>query len=63
MEQRRLVNAAATKRDLPVRGTLGWMRYATTLNVPADADTLEYGIRLEGAGTIWIDQVVVEPLP
>ena len=63
MERRRLVNSAAAKRDLPVRGTLGWMRYAATLDVPADANQMEYGIRLEGPGTIWVDDVVLEPLP
>ena len=53
----------ATKHALPVRGTLGWMTYAVTLDVPADADMLQYGVRFEGAGTLWIDDVVLEVLP
>jgi hypothetical protein len=37
--------------------------YATTLAVPAEADMLEYGVRMEGAGTVWIDDITVEVLP
>jgi hypothetical protein len=53
----------ATKPDLPVRGSSGWLKYAAALDVPAEADILEYGVRMEGAGTLWIDDIVLEALP
>jgi hypothetical protein len=46
-----------------VKGTSGWMPYATTLAVPPEFDVLEYGVRFEGAGTVWIDDITVEALP
>ena len=54
---------ATSKSDLPVTGSAGWLRYATTLVVPPQADSLEYGVRFQGTGTVWIDDVVVEALP
>ena len=54
---------ATSKPDLPVTGSTGWLRYTTTLAIPAQADSLEYGVRLTGTGTVWIDDIVVEPLP
>jgi hypothetical protein len=59
---RRFTNVS-TKPDLPVRGTTGWLQFATTLAVPAEADVLEYGVRLEGTGTVWVDDVAVEVIP
>jgi hypothetical protein len=52
-----------TKEELPVRGTTGWLKYAQTLEIPRDATRLEYGVRLEGPGTLWIDDLVLEVLP
>jgi hypothetical protein len=52
-----------SKHYLPVKGTSGWMPYATTLAVPPEFDVLEYGVRFEGAGTVWIDDITVEALP
>jgi len=49
-----------SKHDLPLTGTIGWQAYATTLAVPPEADLLEYGVRLEGTGTVWTDDVAVE---
>jgi hypothetical protein len=48
---------------LPLQGTSGWLSYATTLKVPVEADMLEYGVRFEGAGTVWVDEITLEVLP
>ena len=53
----------AARPDMPIAGTLDWLSYSATLEVPADAFMLDYGVRLEGAGTIWIDDIAVEALP
>jgi hypothetical protein len=61
-EQRKFIQVSA-KRDTPVRGSTGWLKYAATLEVPEDAEMLEYGVRLEGAGTVWIDGIALEVVP
>ena len=52
-----------TKDEWPVRGTSGWSKYAATLTLPQDTVRLEYGVRLNGGGTLWIDEIVVEAEP
>jgi hypothetical protein len=52
-----------TRPDLPVRGTTGWLKYSVLLDVPANSEMLEYGVRLQGAGTVWVDDVTVEVMP
>jgi hypothetical protein len=44
-------------------GSAQWLSYATTIAVPPQADSLEYGVRLDGKGTVWIDDIVLEVLP
>ncbi len=44
----------------PVKGSVGWMHYATFINVPADAKGMSYGITINGAGTIWFDDLKLE---
>jgi RNA polymerase sigma factor (sigma-70 family) len=52
-----------SKPNLAVGGTTGWLRYATTLEVPSEAESLEYGVRIDGPGTVWVDDVVLKVLP
>jgi len=44
----------------PVKGTMAWQKYATFVNVPADAKGMSYGITLNGQGTIWFDDLRLE---
>jgi hypothetical protein len=56
--------AHVSMRKDAVSGTTGWKRYELMLKVPKDADDIEVGLTLFGAGTAWIDDaelVVVEP--
>jgi hypothetical protein len=53
----------AARPDMPIAGTSGWLSYSATLELPADAFMLEYGVRLEGTGTVWVDDVAVEAVP
>jgi hypothetical protein len=46
----------------PVKGTIGWMRYVAEVNVPHGADSVELGVVMHGAGTVWIDDVRIEPI-
>ena len=57
-----ITTLAATfgRRPLPVKGTVGWLRYTVTLDVPKEADSLEMGVLLRGSGTIWIDTIDCE---
>ena len=40
--------------DRPVRGTGDWQQYDVVLDVPPTAQTLAFGVLLEGAGTVGI---------
>jgi hypothetical protein len=52
----------ATDPQLPVHGTMGWLAYAATLDVPMSTDTLWYGVQLDGSGTVWIDDLTLEAI-
>lgn len=42
--------------DRPI-STSEWREYDTTAEVPADADTIEYGLAVVGDGSAWLDSV------
>ena len=44
----------------PVKGTMPWQKFATFVNVPADARGMSFGVTLNGQGTIWFDEVRLE---
>jgi hypothetical protein len=46
--------------DRPLRGTTDWKRYNLVLDVPAGTRQIVYGIKLAGAGQIWIDDLKFE---
>jgi len=54
---------AASKPAMSVTNGTSWLRYTTTLDVPRQTESLEYLVKLEGTGTLWIDDVVLEALP
>jgi hypothetical protein len=47
-------------QDRPIKGTTDWTRKEVVLDVPADAETVNYGVLQEGPGTTWIDETVLE---
>jgi uncharacterized RDD family membrane protein YckC len=47
--------ASDDMRRRPIRGTTDWTRYDLVLDVPARADKIGYGVRISGAGRVWID--------
>ena len=44
----------------PVRDTAEWARHAVVLDVPADAGQIAFGLLLDGAGTVWFDDLALE---
>lgn len=46
--------------DKPITGTTGWQLRSVTLDVPADADVLNFGVIDGGQGQVWIDQLSLE---
>ena len=46
--------------DRPVNFDTEWMSVESVLDVPSDAVTVTVGFLLNGAGTIWIDDVLVD---
>ncbi len=43
----------------PIRGTTAWQEYEIVLDVPADAHGITFGVMLDGAGELWIDDVAL----
>jgi hypothetical protein len=43
--------------DRPIKGDSEWRQYAIVIDVPAEATALAYGILLNGAGQVWLDDV------
>lgn len=46
--------------DKLVKGTTGWTRYTLTLRIPEGAGRVEVGAMLEGKGSLWLDDAVLE---
>lgn len=49
--------------DRPIRGTTDWTEYTITLDVPQEARGIALGVILTGAGSVWIDDVVLTEEP
>jgi Carbohydrate binding domain len=52
--------ASVMMRKDAVEGTTDWARYEVTLKVPDDAEHVELGLNLFGAGTAWLDDVALD---
>ncbi|MGH9154558.1 MAG: hypothetical protein ACRD1K_01610 [Acidimicrobiales bacterium] len=50
----------ANMRRFPILGTTGWTEYRVQAVVPMTADRVCLSATLGGAGTLWVDDVVVE---
>jgi len=46
--------------DKLVTGTTGWTRYTLTLPIPRGVERLEVGAMLQGKGSLWLDDAVLE---
>lgn len=42
------------RQEIAVRGTREWMRYETTVEVPAESVFILFGISLTGPGQVWV---------
>jgi len=49
-------------QDKPIKGTTGWQLRSVTLDVPADATEISFGVLGEGRGTVWIDELKMDPV-
>lgn len=63
------VDGADASRDMlafdnmqkrPIKGTLDWARYQVVLDVAPEAKDIAFGVLLNGAGTVWLDDVAFE---
>src|SRR5436189_203026 len=54
-------NAAALRNmyNSGPRGTTDWQRYEVTVDIPADATVIEFGMLLDGKGKAWFDDLEV----
>jgi hypothetical protein len=46
--------------DQPIKGTTRWQLRSVTLDVPADATTIAFGVINAGRGQVWIDELSFE---
>lgn len=44
-----------TMQDRPVTGTTDWEKFEIILDVPQDSVKIAFGVLLEGAGQVWVD--------
>jgi hypothetical protein len=49
-------------QDRPLQGTTNWRRYHIVLDVPGNSERISFGVLLEGAGHVWLDDVEFEPV-
>ncbi|WP_426341956.1 transcriptional regulator [Pseudoduganella sp. S-14] len=47
-------------QDKPMHGTNGWTLRSVTLDVPADAKSISFGVITGSSGTTWIDDLKME---
>jgi hypothetical protein len=50
-------------QDRPIRGTTGWTKYQTILDVPDDSKYVAFGLLLGGAGQVWMADLTFEIVP
>ena len=48
------------RAEATVQGTQDWMRYETTIDVPADSVFVLFGISLTGPGQVWVTNVQLD---
>ncbi len=41
----------------PIRGTIDWQGYEVVLDVPQESESVAFGILLQGAGQVWINDI------
>jgi hypothetical protein len=58
--KRAVTLALDNMQNRPIRGTTDWTRYEVVLDVPAEGVAIAYGTLLEGAGSVWVDDVSLE---
>ncbi|WP_343732688.1 transcriptional regulator [Duganella sp.] len=47
-------------QDKPINGSADWQLRSVTLDIPADAATLNFGVIDAGRGQVWIDRLSLE---
>ena len=47
-------------QNRPIKGTSGWTKYEIVLDVADKATAIAFGILLDGAGAVWIDDIRFE---
>lgn len=50
-------------QNRPVTGTNDWNYYSSVLDVPKEAEVLNFGFLLQGKGTLWADDFCLEIVP
>jgi hypothetical protein len=45
-----------------IRGSTDWKSYEVVLDVPKEATLVAFGVLVSGTGTLWIDDVKLEPV-
>ena len=46
-------------QNRPIKDTTGWNHYSIVLDVPQNAGAIYFGVMLQGAGEVWMDEFVL----
>jgi hypothetical protein len=55
-----LVAGFDNMQQRPVKGTTDWTRYSVVMDVPVGTSSVNFGILLDGPGTVWLSGVTFE---
>jgi hypothetical protein len=48
------------KNDVSITGTTAWKKYEVVLDVPAETESMSYGVLLFGTGQVWFENISFE---
>lgn len=52
--------ASDEMNDRPITGTSYWSQYDVVIEIPNDTAVIAFGLRLTGAGQVWVDKMSME---
>jgi hypothetical protein len=48
--------------ERPIRGTADWQKFEIVLDVPETSEVIAFGLLLQGAGRVWLDDIEFDPV-
>jgi len=62
MKSKKIIKFGTTQFEFPISGTTGWKKVSFELMVPRKTSKIRILCMLSGTGTVWFDNVILEPI-